>query len=410
MVGSAATRSYVDVNPPYLFPRYGLTKLRAPVQSLVEVPHELMGSTPGPNASRIPVGADDSNLLDRHDSRPIGQPIILFGRVLDSTGRPVPGALLELWQTNGAGRYVDPVDLGLMPLDPNFDGAGRCLTDAEGKYSFMTVRPAPYPAGRGGPYRPAHIHLSIIGPDLSSRLITQCYFPDDSLLASDWISTSLVDPRALAALVATFRAEMLEPNGIDNVIGYEWDLVLRGRGGVDVEVENVESGEQEVLTPSQTIGPLYGYALIFDGIDAACAPAESESITISGTLFDGSGAPIVLPGGMLEIWEGKQFARARTGPEGTFRATLRRPSGQVGQNGESLAPHFNVTVFAQGLLKQAQTRLYFPEQPALNQADPVFALVEPRRQKHLVAQSGGPQNYVFDVHLQGNDEAVFFAY
>lgn len=408
MAGSTATRSYVDVNPPYLFPRYGLTTFRAPLQSLVNVPRELMGATPGPDASRITVTPRDNNMVDRYDTRPIGQAIFLFGKVLDSSGRPVPGALLELWQTNSAGRYRDPVDPGLSPIDPNFYGAGRCLSDAEGNYRFMTVRPAPYPAGRGGPYRPAHIHMSIIGPDLSSRLITQCYFPDESLLPSDWISTSMEDPRALAALVTTFRAEMKEPNGVDNVIGYEWDLVLRGGGGIDVD--EFEPGEQEVLTPSQTIGPLYGFALIFDGIDAACAATEPDAVTINGTLFDGQGNPIVLPGGMLELWEGDQFARIRTDTQGSFSATLRRPSGQQSVDGVALAPHFNVTVFAQGLLKQAQTRLYFPEQPETNEADPVFALVDPSRRQHLVARAQSPQNYRFDVHLQGDEESVFFVY
>jgi protocatechuate 3,4-dioxygenase beta subunit len=176
-----------------------------------------------------------SNLIHQHAGLPIGLPIVLFGRVLDSDGRGVPNTLIEIWQTNAAGRYTDDVDPAFSPLDPNFTGAGRCITDSTGAYRFLTIRPAPYPGIRGGLYRPAHIHVSVFGPDLSSRLITQCYFPGDPLVKTDWIATSIPGPRGLSRLTCVFRGEAMDPNGLDSWISYEWDIVLRGATATPVE-------------------------------------------------------------------------------------------------------------------------------------------------------------------------------
>lgn len=223
-----ATAEQLDFNPPYLHPEYAITIKRAPSKRLVEVPRGWFHHSRGPVYGRIPIGPDDNNLLAQHAGRAIGQRIVLSGRVLDSDGRGVPGALVEIWQTNAAGRYVDVTDPDLMPLDPNFTGAGRTLTDSEGRYSFRTVKPAAYPGERGGLFRPAHIHTSVFGPDLSSRLITQCYFEGDPLLARDPIFGSVPDPRGRERLIARFNDEHTELGGVDSALAYDWDIVLRG--------------------------------------------------------------------------------------------------------------------------------------------------------------------------------------
>ncbi len=230
-----ATAEHVDPDPPFLHPAYPITIKRAPSQRLVQLPKDWFHRMPGPVFGRMTVGPNDNNLLAQHDGRAIGQRIVLSGRLVDSDGRGVPGALIEIWQTNAAGRYVDPTDPDLMPLDPNFTGAGRVLTDSDGRYSFRTVKPAAYPGEMGGLFRPAHIHFSVFGGDLSGRLITQCYFAGDPLLARDPIFHSVADPRGREALIAQFNDANTELGGIDSALAYDWDIVLRGRGATPFE-------------------------------------------------------------------------------------------------------------------------------------------------------------------------------
>ena len=201
----------------------------------------------------------------------------------------------------------------------------------------------------------------MFGPHLASRLITQCYFADDPLLQRDPIFQSVETGAAMRRMTAEFVGERTEPNGEDSALAYRWDIVLRG--GTDSPV--TVSDEAETTSPSQTIGPLYGFALMWPGSELAADPAAPGSIRIRGRVLDGSGAVLARPESMLELWAGDQFARTRTDPDGAFTAVLARPAAPAGQ-----APHVNVTVFARGLLKQAQTRLYFPDEAAANAADP----------------------------------------
>jgi protocatechuate 3,4-dioxygenase beta subunit len=390
---------YVEVNPPYLYTDYQITKLRAPLQPLVVLPDELFRRTPGPDFSRIPYADGDADVNHQHPGQPIGQRIILFGRVLDSAGRPVPHTLIETWQVNGAGRYADPVDAAFFPLDPNFTGAGKCVTGEDGSFEFLTLRPAAYPGQRGGLYRPSHIHVSVFGPYLASRLITQCYFADDPLLQRDPIFQSVHSGAAMRRMTAQFVGERTEPNGEDSALAYRWDIVLRGGAPSSLTADGEDA---ETTSPSQTIGPLYGFALMWPGSELAADPAEPGSIRVRGHVFDGSGAVLAYPEAMLELWAGDQFARTRTDPDGAFTAVLAKPAAPAGQ-----APHVNVTVYARGLLKQAQTRLYFPDEAAANAADPVLAAVPAERRPRLMARREGDE-LVFDVHLQGDEESVFF--
>jgi protocatechuate 3,4-dioxygenase beta subunit len=222
-----------DFEPPYLHPDYRSTVLRAPSRPPVRLPDEWFHRMPGPAFGRLKVGPDDHDLTAQHAGEPIGERIIVTGRVLDSDGRPVRDTLLEVWQANSAGRYVDPGDQHPAPLDPNFTGAGRCLTDSGGHYRFVTVRPGAYPwRNHPNAWRPAHIHFSLFGPELASRLITQMYFPGDPLMALDPILSAIADERGRERLVAAFDLETTRPEW---ALGYRWDIVLRGRDATPME-------------------------------------------------------------------------------------------------------------------------------------------------------------------------------
>jgi len=175
----------------------------------------------------VPVRPGDADLTLQHEGRPLGERIIVSGRVTDSDGHPVRHTLVEVWQANAAGRYVDPMDDHPAPLDPNFTGAGRCLTDGEGRYRFVTVKPGAYPwRNHENAWRPAHIHFSLFGPSLESRLVTQMYFPGDPLMPFDPILQSIPDQRGRDLLVAALDLELTEPEW---ALGYRWDITLRGR-------------------------------------------------------------------------------------------------------------------------------------------------------------------------------------
>ena len=212
------------VHPPYAFPDYASTRLRAPSRPLVALPQHLTEVT-GPLLGAERVGEWDHDLTRAHAGEPLGQRIIVHGRVLDSDGRPVPDTLVEVWQANAAGRYAHEVDQHPAPLDPNFTGAGRALTDDEGRYRFVTVKPGAYPwKNHPNAWRPAHIHFSLFGRAFSTRLVTQMYFPGDPLFEFDPIFQSVRDPQARARLVADLDIELTQP---DWALGYRFDIVLR---------------------------------------------------------------------------------------------------------------------------------------------------------------------------------------
>src|SRR5215472_12119806 len=164
----------VDFDPPYLHPEYRSTVLRAPRRPPVNLPDEWFHHLAGPVFGRVLVGPTDHDLTVQHAGEPIGERMIVTGRVLDSDGRPVPSTLVEIWQANSAGRYRHQVDDHPAPLDPNFDGGGRCITDSRGQYRFVTIKPGPYQwQNHLNAWRPAHIHFSVFGRAFTQRLITQ---------------------------------------------------------------------------------------------------------------------------------------------------------------------------------------------------------------------------------------------
>lgn len=218
--------------PPYDTPDYRSTHARAPRRPLIALP-DRFADVQVPLLGHDRVREGDHDLTCQHAGEPIGERIRVAGRVLDVAGRPVRGALVELWQANSAGRYLHRIDQHDAPLDPNFTGVGRCLTDDEGRYLFVTVKPGAYPWGNhADAWRPAHIHLSLFGRLFSSRLITQMYFPGDPLLALDPIYQSVPDPKARARLLAAYDPAV----GVEGqALGYRFDIVLRGRDATPFE-------------------------------------------------------------------------------------------------------------------------------------------------------------------------------
>ena len=218
--------------PPSLFPAYGSTVKRSPTQALVPIPHTLTEVT-GPTGiwDRL-MGPPVSDLTQQHKSEPIGERIIVGGRVLDENGNPVSDTVVELWQANAAGRYVHLKDQHPAPVDPNFTGAGHAITDEAGRYRFVTVKPGAYPwKNHHNAWRPNHIHFSLLGPAFATRLVTQMYFPGDPLIPLDPIANA-VPQEALSRLIAKFDPATSVP---DWALGYRFDIVLRGRHATPME-------------------------------------------------------------------------------------------------------------------------------------------------------------------------------
>lgn len=217
------------LHPPALTPGYKTSVARSPRQSLISLENTVSEIT-GPRFGHGDIDARDNDLLTnyaRPGEGPIGERIILHGRVLDENARPVAGTLVELWQANAGGRYRHRKDTYLAPIDPNFGGCGRTITDENGYYVFRTVKPGAYPwRNHINSWRPAHIHLSVFGAAFAQRLITQCYFEGDPLIPICPIVQTIPDPAAVAQLVAKLDLNATIPL---DTIAYRFDIVLRGR-------------------------------------------------------------------------------------------------------------------------------------------------------------------------------------
>jgi protocatechuate 3,4-dioxygenase beta subunit len=218
--------------PEYHFPAYVSSVARSPRLPLVLLPDTLTERT-GPVFGHGLVRENDNDLTAQHEAEPMGERILVHGRVLDEDGRAVRNALVEIWQANAAGRYLHKVDNHPAPLDPNFSGAGRTFTDNDGRYWFKTIKPGPYPWGNHyNAWRPSHIHFSLLGAGILARLVTQMYFPGDPLQALDPIFNSIPDEAARLRLVSRLDMERSEPN---YAVAYRFDVVLRGRGDTPFE-------------------------------------------------------------------------------------------------------------------------------------------------------------------------------
>jgi protocatechuate 3,4-dioxygenase beta subunit len=213
-----------DVDPPLLYPAYKSTRTRAPREPLVPLAAGEDERT-GPDFSRARFTSAEADLTRQSMSEPLGERIVVGGRVLDSRGQPVRESLVEIWQCNAAGRYRDAADQHHAPIDPHFSGNGRLLTDEDGWYRFVTIKPGPYPwENHPKAWRPAHIHFSLFGESYAQRLITQMYFPGDPLLGIDPIFNSVPD-RARDRLVSKFDLSLAVEG---SALGYRFDIVLDG--------------------------------------------------------------------------------------------------------------------------------------------------------------------------------------
>ena len=225
-------RIKAGTQPEYLHPAYRSSEKRAPTRPLILLPHTLSERT-GPVFGHELVRPADSDLTAQHAAAPLGERIVVTGRVLDEGGKPVRGALIEVWQANAAGRYLHKNDTHNAPLDPNFSGCGRAITDSEGRYKFLSIKPGAYPWGNHhNAWRPAHIHFSIFGDGLLSRLVTQMYFPGDPLLPFDPIYNCISDEQAKQRLISSFDWENTSPLF---ALGFKFDIVLRGRDATPME-------------------------------------------------------------------------------------------------------------------------------------------------------------------------------
>ncbi len=212
-------------DPAYIFPDYRSTTLRGPKLALVSA-GGIMAKLPAPKFSAAFIKDKDADLTVHGRSTPLGERMVLHGRVTDEAGQPVRDSLIEIWQANASGRYNHPSDNHDAPLDPNFLGAGKTLTDSDGNYRFVTIRPGAYPwKNHKFAWRPAHIHISLFGDVYAQRTITQMYFPRDPMLAIDPIFNGIPDAGARERLICTMDLEA----GIEEVMtGYRFDIVLSG--------------------------------------------------------------------------------------------------------------------------------------------------------------------------------------
>jgi len=214
-----------DSQPRLDYPPYRSSILRHPTRPLHRVDPELVERF-APVFGRRDVDATEADLTTQHSGAPIGERIVVTGRVLDGDGRPVRRQLVEVWQANAAGRYTHQHDQHPAPIDPNFTGVGRTLTDDDGWYRFTTIKPGPYPwKNHRNAWRPAHIHFSLFGTEFSQRIVTQMYFPGDPLFGLDPIYQSITDERARQRLVATYDHDVTQHEW---ATGYRWDVVLTG--------------------------------------------------------------------------------------------------------------------------------------------------------------------------------------
>lgn len=216
-----------SIQPPVVHAPYVSTIRRGPRHALIPLKHslsELTGPVYGP--SSVMELDDDLTKNAAKNNEALGERIIVTGRVLEEDGRPVRNALLEIWQANAAGRYIHKNDQHAAPLDPNFSGAGRCLTDNNGEFRFTTIKPGAYPwRNHENAWRPAHIHFSVFGTNFLERLVTQMYFPGDPLLALDPIYNGIPDEAAKQRLISSYAHDVTQAEW---ALGYRFDIVLSG--------------------------------------------------------------------------------------------------------------------------------------------------------------------------------------
>ena len=228
----AYRRYQPGTQPSHNHPPYVSSKERHPEQPLIVIPHTVSEVT-GPQFTPDDLRKSSADLTKHGQGDPLGERIVVSGKVVDEDGRPVRRTLVEVWQANAAGRYLHKVDQHDAPLDPNFTGCGHMLTDDDGHYRFVTIKPGAYPwRNHYNAWRPQHIHFSLFGPAFATRIVTQMYFPGDPLLPFDPIYNCTADEEARKRLISAFDWDTTIP---EISLGYKFDIVLRGRDATPVE-------------------------------------------------------------------------------------------------------------------------------------------------------------------------------
>jgi protocatechuate 3,4-dioxygenase beta subunit len=223
-----------EIQPRLDYAPYRSSVLRHPTKDLHHADPETI-ELYSPAFGHTDVHALEADLTIQHNGEPLGERIVVSGRVLDGDGRPVAGQLVEIWQANSAGRYIHKRDQHPAPLDPNFTGVGRCITGADGSYSFTTIKPGAYPwKNHLNAWRPAHIHFSLFGQAFTQRLVTQMYFPGDPLFFQDPIFNSVPDEKARARMISSYDHDVTSDHW---ALGFKFDVVLRGRERTPFESE-----------------------------------------------------------------------------------------------------------------------------------------------------------------------------
>ncbi len=226
------SRESKEDHPPAFYRDYKSTTFRHPKNRAIKIDHTVTEVT-GPLFSSVKLEPGEGDLSIENGKEAQGQRIFVSGRVLDEGGRPVPNTLIEIWQCNAAGRYLHPNDQHPAPLDPNFVGRGRMISNEKGEYKFTTIKPGAYPWGNHfNAWRPAHIHFSLFGPAFVTRLVTQMYFPEDPLFAFDPIFNSIPSESARKRMISEFDLDTTEP---DFALSFKFDFVLRGRQATPFE-------------------------------------------------------------------------------------------------------------------------------------------------------------------------------
>ena len=303
---AAVTRGYTageveETQPRLDYPPYRSSLLRHPTKDLHHADPETI-ELAAPCFGHRDVSTLESDLTIAHSGEPIGERILVTGRVLDGDGRPVRHQLVEIWQANAAGRYVHKRDQHPAPLDPHFTGAGRALTDEHGTYRFTTIKPGPYPwKNHRNAWRPAHIHFSLFGTEFTQRMITQMYFPGDPLFALDPIYQAIVDPAARERLVATYDHELSRTG-----MGHRLPLGHRPHRHAQHPARRRRRGRM-IATPGQTVGPFFGFALPVPGGDLLVPTSHPRAVRLHGTVRDGNGHGI--PDALVELWQADEAGR-----------------------------------------------------------------------------------------------------
>lgn len=424
--------------PPLVIDDYPRTKLRTPVRPLVRRPLTLSERT-GPTGleKKLPMGPADMSRAVPGAPPAMGQHIEVTGQVLDEDDAPVPGAVLELWQANTSGRYEHEFDLNDAPIDPNFRGATRLLADANGRFSFRTIKPGAYPvASSTWEWRALHIHASIFGGSWMNRLITQAFFPGDPLIAQDLLLNSIPSPQARERLIMRMRPTVVRPHG--NMLEFEHRFVLRGRSGTPTLIDGDEAppAKSGRSFSQMTTGPFFPPHFLEPSLahigEYADRKASGQRIILTGRILDLNLEPTV--NSVIEAWHADAqgvlrhpldpgyarvdpgfcgWGRANTDKQGWYRFTTVLPGRQRSDDGTPRLPHVNALILASGIMRPLLTTVFFgdPGEPA---SDPVLGAVDPAHRAKLFAvrdpsrDEGDAQAYRFDIVLRGDTELPFF--